>query len=355
MRRSCVWALALLVPLSVLVGCGGGSAVVIRRPDWPYQHYERLAVVSAPPHDPAAAGEARLLGDRLTTLLTQNGTFTVLNRDEMRAVLAEQDLSRLADALDEGTALPEGQMAIAQAMVLPKITRYELIARRETMEIPRFVYDKRGRRVLDRHGRPIQSGWDTIEFFTHAAEVGATVRVIDVATNEVLLSHTTAPIRPEKTSAGRPPSASPEDLAQMAVQELAVDFYKQIAPTRMEVKLDKDMLILATDYFDGKYDELKGLSPLMKEFLLVVRDLPAACDRNDFRVALAAKDGRQNLWEEDFTWSGSAGRKGFAYPVPVAPLLESGADEFVAKLYSVGSEEPALKRDFKLKESKNDD
>lgn len=353
MRTHWMRAPAWLVPLSMLVGCGGGSAVVLRRPDWPYQHYERLAVVAARPSDPSAAGDARLLADRLTTLLAQSGAFTVLSRAELRAVFAEQDLSRLADAVDEGTALPEGQLEIAQALVVPKITRHELIAHRETRRIPRYVYDRHGRRVLDRRGRPVQSGWETINFFTHAAQVGATVRVVDAVTGEILLSHSTAPIRAEKTTRGRPPSVTPEELAESAVQQLAVDFFKRIAPTRMKVKLDKDMLILATDYFDGKYDELKSPSPRMSEFLLVVRDLPAACDRNDFRVALATEDGRHNLWEEEFTWSGTAGRRGFAYAVPVPLLVESGAEKFVAKLYSAGSEEPVLKRNFKLKVAKN--
>ncbi len=339
---------------ALLAGCGGGSAYVTRHPRWQYQHYDRIAVVPARPSDPRAAHDALLLADRLTTLLTQNGAFTVLSRSEMEAVFAEQDLSNLADAIDEGTALPAGKIKIAQALVVPKITDYELIKKRDQRTIPRYARDKRGRRLLDRSGRPIKVGEETVYIYTHGAEVEGRVHVVDAATGKILLSHSVRMPQRTKTNRGRPPSAAPEDIAAEAVRELSVDFYKRIAPTRVEVDLDSDMLVLATDYFDGRYDEVKKLVRSWADFILVVRELPEGCDRNDFRVAIAEEDGRQNLFEEEFTWSGSAGPEGITYRVPLAPLTATGGEKFVAKLYSVGSPEPVLERKFKLQQVEGD-
>lgn len=334
--------------LSGLIGCGGGSVWVVRHPRWAYDRYERLAVVPARPSTPHAAADADLLADRLTTMLAQSEIFTVLSRAELREVFAEQDLSRLADAIDEGTALPEGRIKVAQALVVPKITRYHLIRDREVRAFPVYARDKRGRRLLDRRGRPIIVGEERVPFFTHGAEVEGSVRVIDAATGRILVSHT-ADIAPRaRTGRGRPPQETPEDIASAAVRDLAVDFYKVIAPTRVKVKLDKDMLLVATDYFDGRYDTFKEISPAWEDFLVVVRDLPSGCDRNNFRVAVAAEDGRRNLLEEEFTWSGAIGPQGVAYRIPVSLLRQEPTTKFVAKLYSVGNPEPVLTRDFRL-------
>lgn len=354
MTKIRVAALGLLVSAGWLTGCGGGSVYVTRFPRWEYRHYDRIAVVPARPADPRASRQAELLADRLTTLLTQGGQFTVLSRAEMQEVFAEQDLSKLADAVDEGTALPVGKLEVAQALVVPKITDYKLIADQQQRTIPRYAYDKRGRRLLDRAGRPVVVGEETIYSYTHGAEVGASVRVVDAATGKILVSHSPPPVTAKKTSANRPPSLSPEDLAAEAVQELSVEFYKTIAPTKVKVKLKTDMLVLAIDYFDGRYDTVKKLSRAWADFLLVVRDLPEGCDRNHFRVAIAEEDGRRNLFEEEFVWSGTTGPEGVSYRVPLAPLGESGADKFVAKLYSVGDPEPKLERKFSLEQVKGD-
>lgn len=343
-----------LLLLTGLTGCGGGSAWVTRHPRWQYQHYERVAVVPARPADPRATEDALLLADRLTTLLSSNGAFRVLDRTEMEALFAEQDLSRLADAIDEGTALPEGRIEVAQALIVPKITDYELLERREERVIPRYARDKRGRRLLDRAGRPIQVGEDHVFIYTHGAQVEGSVRVVDAATGRILLSHTARmPLR-KRVNRNRPPGKSPSEIAAESVRELSMEFYKEIAPTRIEVDLDSDMLLVASDYFDGRYDELKEVTPSLAEIMLVVRDLPEGCERNDFRVAIAQEEGRRNLFEEQFTWSNSHGPEGVVYRVPVSLLVDAGGERFVAKLYSVGNPEPILEREFKLKMNARD-
>jgi hypothetical protein len=337
-----------------LAGCGGGSRAtyVTQYPQWEHEHYQRIAVLPGRASSPQGVHAAGVLADRLTTHLAQNGAFTVLSRTELKDVFAEQDLSRLADAVDEGTALPDDKIKIAQALVAAKITDYKLIADKERQTIPRYAVDRRGYPLRDRAGRRIVVGEDTVWIYKHGAEVEASVRVIDAATGKILLSHTARVAPKPRTARDRPPSKTPEDMAEVAVQELAVEFYKVIAPTRTQVKLKGDMLTIATDYFDGRYETVKKLPRALAEFLLVVRELPESCERNQFRVAIAAEEGRENLFEQEFVWSGSAGPEGVSFRVPTATLTKAGAEKFVAKIYSGRDPQPILTRSFSLEPEK---
>jgi len=350
------WAPAGLLGLTLLLGgCNGGRATFVTQyPRWEFQRYERIGVLPGRAAVPQAASQAEVLSDRLTTLLTQNGTFTVLSRAELKDVMTEQDLSRLVDAVDEGTALPEGRLKVAQALVVTKITDYKLIAEKERQTIPRYALDSRGRILLDRAGRPIIAGEDVIWVYRHGAEVEGSVRVIDAATGKILVSHSARVTPKARVGHGQPPKQRPEDLAAEAVRELSVAFYKAIAPTRTRVKLKSDMLVIASDYFDGRYEETKKLPRTREDFLLVVRNLPEECERNNFRVALAELEGRQNLFEEEFVWSGSIGPEGVSFRVPLAKLTATGGEKFVAKLYSGRDPEPILKREFSLEKVKGD-
>jgi hypothetical protein len=283
----------------------------------------------------------------LEDALATNGRFTVLERGALNDVLTEQDLSQLADVADPSTVLPPGKIQAAQALVVGKITDFDLKAERAEKRRPVFAKDSRGRIRRDRSGRPIVVREEIIPIFRHQGTVGGSVRVIDAATGKTIFAHQVPPITHDDAQQGAPPRATPEELAVEAAKEMAVDFYKHIAPIKTEVKLKSDMLIVALDYYDGEYDKTKKVSTELDEFLLVVRELPPECDRNSFRVAIAPEDGR-NVFEEEFVWSSHNPVRGQAFRVPVELLKSAGAEKFVAKLYNAEGEEPLLDREFKL-------
>jgi hypothetical protein len=337
-------SVVLLLSLMALGGCHGrgGNAVVTQYPRWEYQKYSRLAVVPGHATRPEAAGDAAVLSDRLTTLLTQNGTFTVLSRAELKDVFAEQDLARLAEA-EEGTLLPENKITIAQALVVPSITDYKLIAKREQQSRPVFAYDRYGRRI------PI--GEEIVEMFVHGAEVEGSVRVIDAATGKILLSHTVRRAAAPRSSLGGPPQVSPQQMASGVARSLAEEFAKLIAPTEVRVKLKSDMLVVATAYFDGAYQTPKRLPLDCTEFLVAVCELPGQTLGNTFRVAISAREGLENLWEEEFVWS-DPGPEGVTFKVPVTVLEKAPTADFEAKLYSGRNPEPILRRKFAVERPK---
>lgn len=335
--------------LFVLSGCaGGGKAEIVQHPQWDYEHYERLAVLPVKATEPKARRDADLVTDRLIALLTQNRTFEVMSRKDMEAVLKEQDLSHLADVADPNMALPANRLKIAQALVQASITQYRTQADRSEKRIPRYAVDSRGRTIVDRYGRPRVAGETVIEVYRHAAVVSGSVRVVDAATGQTLFSYDAPPISREETHVGGPPRVRPEELATEAARELAVDLYKHVAPVRIEVKLKKDTLVVATAYFDGKFEKSDKLGSDLDEFIVAVRALPEECDRNTFRVAISEAEGRENLWEQEFTWSGDLGDAGQQYHVPMSVLANSGAEKFVAKLYSGRQEKPIVTRPFRV-------
>ncbi len=355
LRRSMGLPLLLVLTTWGCNGGGGKSAYITRYPSWDWRSYERIAVL--PYHYPkdrkGAAEAARQATYMLEDLLAANGNFTVLERGALKDVLTEQDLSRLADIADPGTILPPGKVQIAQALVVGKITGFDLKAERSEKRLPVYAKDRSGRVRRDRRGRPIVVREEIIEFFRHAGTVGGSVRVIDTATGEVVCAHRVPPITYDDHQQGSPPRASPAELAQEAAREMAVDCYQHIAPIQARVKLKSDSLIVALDYYDGEYDKTKKISTELDEFLLAVRRLPGECDRNPFRVAIAPEEGR-NIWEQEFVWSANNPVRGQSWRVPVEALKSAGGEKFVAKLYSGGGEQPLLKREFELKPPKED-
>ena len=259
-------------------------------------------------------------------LLAGNGNFTVLDRSTVTDVLTEQDLSRLADVADPGTALPEGKLLAAQALVVGKIAEVDLKAERIEKRYPVFAKDNKGRIRRNRNGQPIVVREEVRNYFHHRGTVRGSVRVIDVATNKVIHSYTAQPISYDDEQQGAPPSSSPEDLAVEAAKALAIDCYNHVAPINREVKLKSDMLVVALDYYDGEYDETKKVPTTLDHFMVAVRKLPAECDRNPFRIAIAPEEGR-NLWEQEFVWSTNNSVRGEFWEVPLEPLKATGQEK----------------------------
>ncbi len=348
---------ALVVLLLASTGCDGfGRGTEITRfPDWEFDKYERIAVMPFTAGKPEAAEAARQAGYELETALARNGQFTVLSRSEVQAILAEQDFSRLADVSDPSTVIPAGKIQSAQALIVPHITAYETTRERHEKRIPRYARDNKGRIVRDRRtGQPVVVGEDIREIFTHRATVSGSIRVLDTATGQYVFAYSSPPIAYEDSQQGAPPRATPEELAVNAAQELAHDLYSNVAPIRIKVKFKKDMLLVATDWYDGRYEDTKEIPITLPSFLLAVTELPDECDRNPFRVVITPEEGREQLFEEEFVWSKANPIRGISFTIPVETLKRTGMVDFVAKLYVEGNEEPLIERTFSLEVPKEE-
>lgn len=342
----------------LLAGCGGGTGGsgktrLTRYPNWEYQKYPRIALlpVRAPAslsREPGLSEAAAASAAVLQAELIAAGVFDVQDRGTLRDVLTEQDLSRLADVADPATIIPAGRIQSAQALLIPSITEYDLRASREQHEQRVLLRDPAGRIVRDAYGRPVIARIEIVPRFRHEARLRGAVKVVDTSTGATVFSYSSPPISYDASASGAPPRESPEALALRAAREMALDLAKRLAPQIVRVELDDDMLVVATDYYDGRYEQARKLPPELDEVLLAVVGLPRSCDRNDFRVALVPKDGRSELFAEAFVWSANDPARGRQFRVPLSRLRESGAQQFTAKLYSGRDEAPLLTRDFAL-------
>lgn len=355
--RACL-AAALAVSLLSAAGCGGGGVkgkgegVVIRSPQWRFERYERIAVAPVQASDPRGSGAAKQVTVLLEDLLTRNGQFSMLSRDALKEVLTEQDLSRLAEVADPSTVIPAGRIKSAQAIIVGVITDCSLDA--ERVDKKKDIYSKMDPALIarrDPRGFPHVIGTEVVPEYRHYARIAGTVRIIDTATGEQVYSYSVPPIEAEAKQERTPPKDSPQELAVQASRKMADEFYKAIAPIRIKIKLKKEMLVVALDYYDGRYETIDTLSTTQKKFLVGVRQLPPECDRNRFKVAVAPLQGR-NIWEEEFVWSGENPVRGQAFEVPVDKLIDAGVTEFQAKFYTIGDDEPLITYKFKLEAPK---
>lgn len=348
--RRLVAALLGILLVALTTGCGGSGgkrvAMITRDPGWPYTKYERIAVVPfqvlAPIASRPGIGEAAAQATYLVEeQLTANGAFTVLSRDALKDVLTEQDLSRLADVADPATVIPAGKIQAAQALVMGIINVYDLEQTMQLEQRPIYARDRQGRILFDRAGRPVVARVEQTPIYRHAAKVGGSLRVYDTATGTVLKTVRIEPVERDASSRGSPPAESAPQLARECAIALATGLYEGVAPIRKEVKLDKDSLVIASNYLDGEYAEIRKLPSAREKFIVAVRGLPKEAEFNSFRLVVATKEGAV-LFEQQFTWTGANPVRGMQYEIPVRKLTDTGGSEFFAKLYSGADEEPVL-------------
>lgn len=108
-------------------------------------------------------GPAQGVSELLTNRLVQNGSFTVIERSRVAAVLREQNLG-MSGRVDASTAASVGRILGADAVVIGSITRFNLEERRS------------GTRILGIGSTNRR----------HTADVQLTARLVDTSTSEVI-------------------------------------------------------------------------------------------------------------------------------------------------------------------------
>jgi hypothetical protein len=148
---------------------------------------------------------------------------------------------------------------------------------------------------------------------------------------------------------GSPPKKNADQLLQEAEARLVAHIVESLAVTRKEIKVPKDALKIACDFYDQEWDWQDEFTPEMETVHVVVR-LPPEADRNGFRITIVPKEGREILAETGFTWSKEHERE--SYKFPVKDLLErNGYGDYQAKLYSGPT--PIAWRNFRIQEPKD--
>jgi hypothetical protein len=333
---------ALIAVSTLLAGCEGGGSkkgriVVYQYPEFYQPELKTIAVLPFrdPPQGP---GVGQKISDEVATLLTKNGTYEVYTRTHLADLLAERDLVD-AGIIDADMAMQIGQAKSVQALVCGVCTRCEAVSKDETRYTPVPIWGRNER------GKQVIVGFDQKPYMwtRNDAFVECNVVVIDAKTGR----HIGAVKDPSNLSdGGSPPHKSPPELLAMAEEDQAARVARGIAVTRTEIKLRGDVIRTASDIYDNKWEWKDRFAPTSEKVFVVVK-LPQEADRNNFKITIVPKEGREVVAEQDFVWSKQDDRKGF--PFEVKGIVEKfGLGEYKAKLYS--GPEPIATRNFRIVE-----
>ena len=341
-RRAAIWfgLGSLLWPL--LAGCDGGSRKskiwVYQYPDFYKPDLKRVAVLPFADRTRHRGAGGRI-GDRISAILTNNGTYEVYTRQHLDDVLSEQDLA-LAGIVEADLARKIGRLKSVQALICGVCDRYEVTTRNETRYNTMPVWGK------NRQGQPVITSWKKIPYpwTRHDAFVECHVVVIDTVTGRQIA----AVHEPSSTwAAGSPPKYAAADLLRYAEQDQINRIVRAIAVTRSQVKLKGDVLKTATDLYDQEWDWETKITPENDKFYVVVH-LPPEADRNNFKITIVPKDQREEVAAKPFVWTKTVARRGYRFGV--AGIVDRyGYGEYQAKLYS--GPEPIARYNFSIVET----
>lgn len=341
--RAALYGCALLAVAASAVGCDGGGRKgkiwIVRYPDF-YQPELKSVAVAPFGNRSNARGAGERISDRVSAELTNNRTYEVYTRQHLHGILAEQDLAS-AGIIDADKAKEIGRLKSVQALICGTLDRYGASSRSETRfnTVPVFGQDANGQVVITGF-RQVPYTWVHNE-----AVVECSVVVIDTATGQQIAAiHEPSSLYSE----GSPPKYGGADLLRAAEEDQVRRIVQAIAVTRTQIRLKGDVLKTATSLYDQQWDWQRRIVPGDEKFYVVVT-LPPEADRNNFRITIVPKDGREVLGEQEFVWSKADATRGFEFPI--APIVEKHAfGEYRAKLYS--GPEPVAWYDFRIVEKR---
>ena len=346
-----------LVAAGLLVAGGCGKKITITQ--FPSFYTPDLKTVLVVPFQNAttnrSAGAA--ISDKFANAMMANGTYEVFSQNDLKMLADVSDLKAAAGDSADALANVLRKRGRVQAIVTGTVTAYGVSQQTTVKQDP--IYGARGRIV----------GYNPVQERTWQGTVEATARMVRVADGSTIHATDKAVGQASATGAAGggagglgaaisgltgkgKGSAAPTDpastlavAADRAVQRLVEEF----AVVRKVVSVKKDAFIVASEYYDGKWQQPKSI-PLSARQAFVVVNLPVECDRNSFVVRIVRKDQREVLFEQPLTWerrrSGTLRGQSFAFSPADIAAKGGGPGEYVAKLYS--GDAPVMDEVFKL-------
>ncbi|MBN1347040.1 MAG: hypothetical protein JXQ73_30395 [Phycisphaerae bacterium] len=339
--------LLAIVIAPILVGCHGSTKQdaiwIYRYPTFFKDDLKRIAVLRFG-NRTRVRGVGERISDKVSAVLTNNRTYEVYTRTNLKDILREQDASNVG-IISGDLAKKIGRLKSVQALVCGVCNRCETTTKSETRYNAVPIWGKNAQ------GMPVVTGYRQVpyRYTRHDAFVECQMVVIDCVTGLQIY----AVSEPSNLyAAGSPPKYGPADLLRMAEDDQINRLVRGVAVTRTQIKLEGEVLQTATSLYEGKWEYQRRLTPPDKQFYVVVR-LPAAADRNNFQITIVPKGERETVAQKPFVWTrrhGSFGHKFLIDPI----VKKQGFGDYQAKLYSgpVASTPPIATYDFSIVEKR---
>lgn len=327
------------VALALLAALAGGCAKTIWITQIPPFYTPKLKTIAVVPfrNRSTRRDAGNVIADKLAGALMANGAYKVFNRNDLRALMDQEDL-KIAFGGDTSAAAGKFRKRTSvQAILIGTVTTYSATSRTQRRKDPQYTRDRRGRKRL--------AGYRVYNYTRNEANVSVTAVLIRVSDGTTIHA-TPRPASQQIASEGESPDMDPYACAALAADWVVHQLVTEFAPIRKQVTLSPGKALrTAAGLYDNKWtysDKFKATD----EKMFVVVSLPASCDRNRFRITIVRKGERVDLATQDLVWT----RKyvGYGYPFSPREIADKGGGpgEYEVKFYS--GPEPVLRRTFRI-------
>jgi len=316
---------------AILSGCRGKDKVtVVVKPQFEYETIKRVAVIDFKNSTGRPQGKAvsDAIAAKLTAILVQNGTYEVVTRDRLQAVLSEQNLS-MTTHVDQSTAVKIGKIAAVDAIITGNVTQCRHDVRNE-------------RRTRDKYGlvngQFTKTGTVPYTWTKRQVDVSASIQLISTSTGRVIWSGDQGGSQWSQSSAmGNPPKMSIGQCQEAAVNRVVNALAGGLVPHVANVKVPKGSIYTCKSFVAGQFMDKTSKFTDKDETVQIVLKLDKNFTDTRLLLRVVYKETDQVVWQQEHTWTGKYGQYGF--PVKVAELIQKGGcGKFEAQYYIGGTE-----------------
>ncbi len=334
--RRIVAVAMLAVAFSTVAGCSK-KIWVVQTPDFYTPDLKTIAVASFRNQtDHRGAGD--IISDKVAAGLMANGTYRVFNRNDLKTLLDEQDLQIALGSDAEAAAGQLQKLENVQALLVGTVTTYSATTDSQPKQDPLYNYDAQGNMYL--------SGYKTYVWTRNEGNVSVIANLIRTRDGTTIAA-TSEPAWARHWDEGTPAKRDCHACLADAADDVARQLVECFAPVRKQVKIsERDSIRTASELYDNKWTFTDSFSAGDKEMFVVV-ELPPVCDRNNFKLVIVRKDGREDLATKDIRWSKEHKSFGYAFNPSEIAAKGGGAGKYEVKFYS--GPEPVIRREFRIR------
>lgn len=332
--RQALLTCELLLATAISAGCSK-DMWIMRIPEFYTPELQSVAVASFRNQtDQNGAGD--IIADKLAASLMANGSYRVFNRNDLKAVMDENDLQLALGGGSSGDTDQLSKLSSVQAVLVGAVTTYSSTSNSQQRQDP--VY------ATDRAGNSYVAGYRTYTQTRHEGNVSVTATLIRVSDGTTIFA-TPEPLWTRVWSEGSPPQKDCNACLYEAADSVVSQLVATFAPVRMQIKINPSKALrTATELYDNKWN-YKDKFSADDEKMFVVVALPASCDRNSFRLVIVRKNERVDLAAQDIKWDRQYGAYGYLFS-PKDIAAKAGPGDYEVKFYS--GPEPIMRRTFKI-------
>lgn len=327
--------------LVLLAAMGGGCSKKVWITQIPPFYTPDLKTIAVVPfrNRSTRRDAGNVIADKLAAALMANGSYKVFNRNDLSALMDQQDLKIALSGDTSAAADKFKQHTNVQAILIGTVTTFSATSRTQRRKDPQYVYDKRGRQRL--------AGYRTYDYTRNEANVSVTAVLIRVSDGTTIHS-TPRPASRQIYSEGESPAMDPYACAAVAADWVVYQLVAEFAPVRRQISLNPGKALrtaTGAEPYDNKWTYSDKFS-VTDEKMHVVVALPASCDRNRFRITIVRKGERVDLAFMDIVWTRQYAGYGYLFNPREIGEKGGGPGEYEVKFYS--GPEPVLRRTFKI-------